>query len=359
MKICFISHAGHPNARRWIEYFATQLRHEVHVISVTKEPHPVPGAIMHDILIDIERKWRYLLAVPKVRRVLKKISPDLVIAYRVQSSGVLAAFTGFHPLVLAAQDEDIVHPVGSRLSRSCVKFAIRRGDAFNAWGENMARNLCRLGAPRDRIIVRPRGVRTDIFLPGPTGARRNGRPTVCTTRGLYALYGHGFLLEVIDRLRHEVADVLLTLMGSGPEEEAIRRDIARRDLGRNVRLLGRGDQHAVASLLQRSDVYVSVKSTDGVSSSLLEAMACGTFPVVADVPANRPWVRHLETGLLTADGDVSAYVRHLKRALEDDELRARAAAANVAFVQRELDWAVTMRRMEAEYARLVHVGSIA
>src|SRR5262245_34495719 len=114
MKICFVAHTNHSNSRSWIRYFANELGHDVHVISVAAECEPIPGAKHHHVTLNGERKWMYFLAIPRVRRLVHQIAPDLLIGYRVQSNGFMAACTGFHPLILAAQDEKIVTPPDSR-----------------------------------------------------------------------------------------------------------------------------------------------------------------------------------------------------------------------------------------------------
>jgi glycosyltransferase involved in cell wall biosynthesis len=54
------------------------------------------------------------------------------------------------------------------------------------------------------------------------------------------------------------------------------------------------------------DAYVSASHWDGASLSLMEAMACGGFPVVTDIAANREWVEHGKTALVFPPGDWQA-----------------------------------------------------
>lgn len=46
----------------------------------------------------------------------------------------------------------------------------------------------------------------------------------------------------------------------------------------------------VGNLLYKNDVFISIPSSDSTSVSLLEAMCCGLFPIVSDLPANREWI---------------------------------------------------------------------
>ena len=348
MRICFVTHPSHANARNWISYFANELGHEVHVISVTKEPDPVPGTVAHDIFADFTRKWRYFTVIPRIPPLIREIAPDLVIAYRVQSYGFITAFANFHPLVLAAQDEHIVSPPHSRVRRWLCEFAVRRADWFNAWGPHMARSFRKLGAPDAAIATRPRGVRTNVFRPPQS---RSARPTICTTRGLYALYRHDLLLEAMVSVVRQIPDVSLKIAGRGPLEDALRERIAALRLENNVELTGYLAPDAVADLLRESLVYVSTVATEGVSMSLHEAMACGTLPVVSDIEPNRLWVENGVSGLLATTAE--EFASQIVRGLTDQGLRDRAAVRNIAFAREHLDWDQSMRRMEAEYVELV------
>ncbi len=113
-----------------------------------------------------------------------------------------------------------------------------------------------------------------------------------------------------------------------------------------VRFTGQVPQTEVRRVLQEADIYVSASSSDGASLSLLEAMACGLFPVVSAIPANQAWVEHGTTGLLFEPGDDRQLADGLRRALGDAALRASASVANRARVVREGSIAANMERME-------------
>ena len=50
--------------------------------------------------------------------------------------------------------------------------------------------------------------------------------------------------------------------------------------------------------MKNSDIYVSVIESEGVSSSLLEACACGVYPIVTDMPASRMLIQNGSNGTL-------------------------------------------------------------
>jgi hypothetical protein len=106
MKLCFVADANHANAANWLEYFATELGHEVHVISGTQVTREIKGVTLYDLTT--KNKYLLLAKIPALHKLFRQINPDLVVAYRVQSYGFLSACTGFHPLILVAQSQTVV-----------------------------------------------------------------------------------------------------------------------------------------------------------------------------------------------------------------------------------------------------------
>src|SRR5262249_2356265 len=102
---------------------------------------------------------------------------------------------------------------------------------------------------------------------------------------------------------------------------------------------------AIRDLLQTADVYVSASTSDGTSSSLLEAMASGAFPVLTHIAANVPWVVPGKTGLLFEPADPSSLAVALKRALSDDRMRREAVAPNRTLVEQEGNQRTNVERM--------------
>src|SRR5262245_26728527 len=156
MKLCFVADANHANASNWLQYFATELGHEVHVISFTHVAREIKGIVLYELTVS--NKILLLTKVSALRKLLRQINPELVIAYRVQSYGYLAALTGFHPLIMVAQSRTVVWPPNSRIMRWFCKYAIKRADWIMSWAEHTTDRLAELGANRNVIDTFPRGV---------------------------------------------------------------------------------------------------------------------------------------------------------------------------------------------------------
>ena len=121
----------------------------------------------------------------------------------------------------------------------------------------------------------------------------------------------------------------------------------------SVRYVGElpGEQ-AIADLYRAADVALSVPSSDGTPSSVLEALACGAVPVVSDLPSLREWVEHEREALIVPVHDVQALAASVVRLLSEEGLRSALAAAGCGLVRRRADSRLWMRRYEEIYEGL-------
>lgn len=108
---------------------------------------------------------------------------------------------------------------------------------------------------------------------------------------------------------------LLEVAAAGEQTPALRELAQSLGVADRVEFTGLLAAPDLARTYRRSALFVSVPESDGTSVSLLEAMAAGCLPVLADLPANREWVREGENGLLVAGDTPAALVDALARAL--------------------------------------------
>src|SRR5205085_7992579 len=109
----------------------------------------------------------------------------------------------------------------------------------------------------------------------------------------------------------------------------------------------------MSALLRRAVISVSPSTHDGTPNTLLEAMACGCFPVAGDIPSIREWIRHGVNGLLCDPTSPDSVAREILCALGNKGLRERARAMNRGLVDRLADYDRVMPRVESFYSDLV------
>ncbi len=133
----------------------------------------------------------------------------------------------------------------------------------------------------------------------------------------------GLLLRAMSRLP-DAEPVWLWLAGDGPEREFLEAQARELGLTAQVRFLGERDDAPV--LMQAADLLVSSSRDEGMSNSILEAMALG-LPVVATAVGGSPeLITDAQSGLLVPSEDEQALADAIGRMVDDPALRARLGA---------------------------------
>ena len=297
MKILLLGDVHHANARNWIYAFEHYGGCKVHTWSL---PLPRKGSWGKS-----GRVINWLIAIIKLKGFVRRTAPDIVIGYRLTSYGFLASITGHKPLVLAAQGETDVWPPGhwtTAFKAMIARFAIKRAHLIHAWAPHMAHAIYELGAEKDKVLVLHRGIDLQRFA-FPATSDPQDTLVMVTTRGLAPEYGHKIIFQAIHLLRKKGVSTRLFVAGEGSYKIELQDFAEKLGISDNIAFLGRVQGDQLPHLLQRSLVYVSMPTTEGVSSSLLEGMACCCIPVVSDLPANRIWIQHGSNGFLVPPTD--------------------------------------------------------
>jgi len=331
MRICILTHGGNFFGRHYAQAFKDRGQ-DVHMFLLTPVQHELP-----DVPIQVfappeldpnteSRSW-YLKTVLPVRRAVRKLRPDIVFAMYLSSAGVVGALSGCRGLVLSARGSDVVQHVASRAWRGVFRWMTRRAAMVHAVSDPLAGMLRDLvGVPDRKLFVCPIGVDTEQLAYVPPSARPNAGRIICT-RAHKPIYDQPTLIRALCKLRDRGVDFHVTF-GSAAKAETTKSLLADSRMGERVTFLGGYCPAELPELLAGADVYVSSSLADGTSSSLLEAMSTGLFPIVSDIPANRPWVTHGHNGLLFPAGNADALADQLSKALAEPGLRAAAAPRN-------------------------------
>jgi len=182
---------------------------------------------------------------------------------------------------------------------------LARTDVLLGNSESVAKFYEEQGIPRSLISVIPNAV-----VPPP-------QPAMNRSEFLKSL---GFapetrLIGVIGRLaKQKRVDDLLWGMHA--------RDVEVADF---VKFLGHRDD--AASLVHHLDVFWLGSSFEGMSNSLMEAMAAGTPVIATDIPPNRELITHGTHGFLPNVGDGVAFAQYTVKLFGDAELRQKLVAA--------------------------------
>lgn len=184
-----------------------------------------------------------------------------------------------------------------------------------------------------RITQVYNGVDTTRFMPrqdGPRGALpegfAHGAATIIGTAGrMQPVKDQATLLRAFARVVQVHPSTRLVMIGSGPLLAELRALAAALGVGDQVWFPGALDD--VAAVLRSMDVFVLPSLSEGISNTLLEAMASGLPVLATGVGGNLELVQHGHTGRLFQPGDFSTLSRLLGDYIAQPRLRLDDGAA--------------------------------
>jgi glycosyltransferase involved in cell wall biosynthesis len=133
---------------------------------------------------------------------------------------------------------------------------------------------------------------------------------------------HDLLINAFEQIKRD--DVVLLIVGGGPEEGRLRRRVLSAGMEKRIRFLGWRDD--LALIYAGSDIVALSSNNEGTPVSLIEALAVGCPVVATDVGGVRDVLMGGQLGMLVRAGDVRAFTAALENAIENlPRLRNEAA----------------------------------
>ena len=106
-------------------------------------------------------------------------------------------------------------------------------------------------------------------------------------------------------------------------------------------------------MLRRGQISVSVSEHDGTPNTLLEAMACGCFPIAGDIESIGEWIQNERNGILVDPSQPEELAAAVKKALNSPHLIKGAREMNLDLIRDRAIRSDVMARAEAFYQELV------
>lgn len=385
MKILFVADGRSPIALNWIEYFLAG-KYEVHLASTftcsvdarLASFHLVPvafsgmkkgavtrpqGAGGSSLSSGVRRRtlirqWLGPLTLPfsahKLAALIEAVQPDMVHAMRIPFEGILAARSKpTMPLLVSIWGNDFtLHARSTPWLARLTRRTLHRLDALHtdcrrdallaqAWGFDVAKPYT--------VLPGAGGVQMDLFYPPLQGTQDPRRErTVINPRGFRHYIRNDVFFRAIPTVLSELPETRFLCPNMAGETLAERK-VAELGIQKNVELLPPQPRPDMAELFRQSAVAVSPSTHDGTPNTLLEALACGCFPVAGDLESLREWITSGQNGLLIDPNDPQALAQAILRALKEPALRHSAQAENLRLVAEKAEYKTVMSQAEGFY----------
>lgn len=269
----------------------------------------------------------------RLRKLIQAKQPDIVLSYLFAANTAVrlavSSLKGKRPKVLIS--ERCVDSWKSGWQRYLDRRLQSRTDALIANSNSVGKYYEAQGFPSEKIQVVPNGV----TVPAEPDIDRE---EFCQMANVpYDAQLIGFvgrlapqkrlkdLLWAIQMLRLSHPKAYLLIIGEGPQRDELEEYARKTEADAHTRFLGHRSD--AGSLLHLIDVFWLASEFEGMSNSLMEAMACGKPAVVSDIPANRELIEHGKDGYIANLGDATGFTQYSGRLLDDQELAQRLGKA--------------------------------
>lgn len=350
MRIAFLGDGSLGHVRRLAGYFHDK-GNDVLLISFEDVTGcPFPARRIRKLLPT--KLAGYAAALGAVKKELGSFGPDIVNAIYAGGYGFIGAQSGFRPLVVSAIGSDmLVDYPSSFVHRLQIEYALRRAALVTTDAESLSCAVVRAGVEPSRIVEIYFGIDPSVFNREGRTERGDGPLRIVSTRNLHPVYRLETLIAAFAGLSGKT-DARLVICGDGPERGALESKAREAGVSDTITFAGRLDPDGIADELKKADIYVSTSRSDSTSVSLLEAMACGSVPVVTDLDANREWIRNGVSGLLFRTGDETGLAAAMLTIHEDPVMAASMREEAAVAVEKRGLWLSNMERAEIEFRRL-------
>jgi len=223
---------------------------------------------------------------------------------------------------------DVDRLLQKHLAGERVRMMSRAFGAITCLSEASRAETARAGFPGQLLHIVPNGVDAAALRPADVTERASARAALgLPAEGSIALYAGRFAavkrLEVLIEAMRDAPGTLI-LVGDGEREQALRELAGDPALGGRVEI--RGATTDPSPFYRAADLYLSASRTEGMSISVMEAMAAGLAVVAVEASAMRDLLGG-GAGIVLDDPGAGAMAAALRRLAGDAELRASLGEA--------------------------------
>ena len=228
-------------------------------------------------------------------------------------------------------------------SRTQFRWASHLVDRIIAVSDDAAQLCVQADRVSSRKVIRVwNGIDVDDFqFTGPAET-----PVAISVARLSSEKDFPTLLRAMSIAVREIPNLVLKLVGDGPERSRLEQLTQELNLTPHVEFLG--ERHDVPVLLAKAGFFVTASLTEGISLTLLEAMAVGLPVIATAVGGNSEIVDAPRTGQLVKAGDAAGLAEAMVlMCRQPDRWRPLGQAG-----RRRVEEFFDVRRMVADYERL-------
>ena len=267
---------------------------------------------------------------------------DIVHAHNIPSAKAMKNAKGKKILTLHgifSEQIDMLHgKTTGKFSKKYETSALKWADAITVVSKDAQEHYTKLGFDTEHI---PNAIDINSFS--------NEQNRMFDKQIIYAgrLSKEKGILELLQVSKNLPSDINLVILGSGPNEDEVKLASKQQE---NLHYLGYLPPAKTIPLLRGSDVLIQPSLIEGISSTILEAMACKTAIIATDVGGNKEILSDKKTALLVKGHD--DIIHSIKHLFEDSEYR-QTLVDNAFEHVKKYDWSSIGKQYSELYSSLL------
>lgn len=369
LKLCYIAPPQNTNTLRWVSYFR-DVGHEVYLI--TDDSYFIRGIKVYVVkskpevskIVGLIRKARN---VYKIRQVIYKIKPDILHSHFLCRYGIMGALSQFHPFFGTAWGSDIfLHPYMALKRYWYTRYCLKKLDLITFDSFSLQRSVQRLGGDPKKCHRILWGVDTDLFQPNlPINLLRKKlniskeAKVIYSVRTARPIFNIDIILKAFKLVLSERKEIIL-MVKTNPDPvhydyiEKQKHLAVQLRIEDKVKWLPFCPYEELPPYYNLSDIVISIASSDGTPSSILEAMACGTSLITSDIESMKEWIQNGWNGYIVNPRNEIALKETILKVLDNPlSIKRKFAERNRRLVIKKGDYYKNMEKMEKLYYRFL------
>ncbi len=310
--------------------------------------------------LNVRREWSPL-TISKLARLLRHGRYDVVTLYGVtvnvlgRLAGRMTGQSGIVSVIRGLSNGRSISKTRLWLDRLTFSMAA----CYVSNSQAVIDHLIAEGFSPEKLRLARTGLSTEPFDAAPSveearrriGLEVDSPPVIACVGNLRPVKDHSLLLRACRELKRKGIQFLLVLVGRGPEEERVRREIMELSLSGFVRLLG--PREDIPLVLAASDLFALSSVWEGLPRSIMEAMAGRLAVVATDAGGVRELVVDGHTGFVVPVGQAGPLAEKMSVLLSDSKLRRAMGEMGYQRVKEHFSDAKMCKAMDAVYREVI------
>lgn len=362
-KLLFVAAANSIHTIKWVNSLTNDF--EVHLVYCKNHFSKINFVNKNVFLykLPFRAPYGYYLNCIKLRKLFKRINPDIVNVHYASGYGTLARLSKLRPELLSIWGSDVYDfPNQSKFKKKILWKNLKYANAIASTSNIMVKRLKELFPNlREKVYITPFGVDVDKFSPN-----KNSKNTLDFKIGVvktlkekygikYAILAVKYLKDkLISNHEEELANsIKFYIYGDGEQKNELQELINNNNLQQYVFLMGKIPNNKVPEVLNTFDVFCATSNNESFGVSVVEAMSCALPVVATNADGFCEIVDDNVTGYLVKKQNIVEIANRLENILKNKDLALNFGKKGRESVLKNYDWCDNVKTMVSVYYEII------